>query len=75
MMTLKFARSMLESFYFSYPGKDLIAASHLDYYLKSDINITEQLMRLEKMHNVLEMLVMMITFLDLPQVELSIAAR
>lgn len=60
---------------FTFMSKDLIAASHLDYYLKSDINITEQILRLEKMHNVLEMLVMMITFLDLPQVELSIAAR
>ncbi|XP_013385543.2 protein zwilch homolog [Lingula anatina] len=55
--------------------KDLVTADQLTYFLEKNLDLHEKLSRLEKLHNVLELVVMMKMFLNIPQITLSSAAR
>lgn len=47
-------------------GEELTTLNHLHYYLSTDVNIQEQVIRLRKLHHLLEIIVTCTTFLGLP---------
>ena len=57
------------------PGKELVTASHLTYFTESDVDTAERVARLYKLHLVLELVVMLEHYLDVPRVSLGVAAR
>ncbi|CAH1789069.1 unnamed protein product, partial [Owenia fusiformis] len=56
-------------------GKELAMMNNLECFINKSLSLKDQLMSLEKLHNTLELVVTLKTFINLPQQSLSIAAR
>ncbi|XP_064609807.1 protein zwilch homolog [Liolophura sinensis] len=55
-------------------AKNLTTPIHLEYFVDRDLKLTEKLERLEKLHCVLELMIILKTFLHTPQATLSACA-
>ncbi|KAL4230481.1 hypothetical protein ACF0H5_010863 [Mactra antiquata] len=50
---------------------NLVSMSHFDYYLAGNLELEDKLLRLQKLHNALEMIILLKQCLHLPHVNLS----
>ncbi|XP_033744265.1 protein zwilch homolog [Pecten maximus] len=64
-----------QDYVFTFLAKELVTHSNLEAFLKTDVKLEQKLVHLEKMHHVLEMVVMLKLFLNLPSLNLAICAR
>ncbi|XP_069130942.1 protein zwilch homolog [Argopecten irradians] len=69
------AEKLLQDYVFTFLAKELATHSNLEAFLKTDVSLEQKVVNLEKMHHVLEMVVMLKLFLNLPSLNLAICAR
>lgn len=69
------AEKLQKDYIFTFLSKGLVTHSNLEPFLKTNVGLDEKLVNLEKMHHVLEMVVMLKLFLNLPSLNLAICAR
>ncbi|XP_060075804.1 protein zwilch homolog [Ylistrum balloti] len=69
------AEKLQQDYIFTFLAKELVTHSNLEYFLKTNVKLEQKLINLEKMHHVLEMVVMLKLFLNLPSLNLAICAR
>ncbi|OWF45290.1 protein zwilch homolog [Mizuhopecten yessoensis] len=69
------AEKLHQDYLFTFLAKELVTHSNLEDFLKTDVKLEQKLINLEKMHHVLEMVVMLKLFLNLPSLNLAICAR
>ncbi|KAG9273188.1 hypothetical protein AMEX_G12291 [Astyanax mexicanus] len=67
IMLLELGLDKMRKDYINYlVGKELTTLNHLSYYLSSDVDLQEQVIRLKKLHHLLEILGTCSSFLNLP---------
>ncbi|XP_047008905.2 protein zwilch homolog isoform X2 [Ictalurus punctatus] len=67
IMLLELGLDKMRKDYINYlVGNELTTLNHLSYYLSSEVNIQEQVIRLRKLHHLLEVLGTCSSFLNLP---------
>ncbi|XP_066540881.1 protein zwilch homolog [Hoplias malabaricus] len=67
IMLLEMGLDKMRKDYINYlVGKELTTLNHLSYYLSSDVDLQEQVIRLKKLHHLLEILGTCSSFLSLP---------
>uniref|UniRef100_A0A8B9LBY8 Protein zwilch n=1 Tax=Astyanax mexicanus TaxID=7994 RepID=A0A8B9LBY8_ASTMX len=67
IMLLELGLDKMRKDYINYlVGNDLTTLNHLSYYLSSDVDLQEQVIRLKKLHHLLEILGTCSSFLNLP---------
>ncbi|XP_026855282.2 protein zwilch homolog [Electrophorus electricus] len=67
IMLLELGLDKMRKDYINYlVGKELTTLNHLSYYLSSEVDLQEQVMRLRKLHHLLEILGTCSSFLSLP---------
>ncbi|XP_072550898.1 protein zwilch homolog [Salminus brasiliensis] len=67
IMLLELGLDKMRKDYINYlVGKELTTLNHLSYYLSSDVDLQEQVIRLRKLHHLLEILGTCSSFLNLP---------
>ncbi|XP_076848458.1 protein zwilch homolog [Brachyhypopomus gauderio] len=67
IMLLELGLDKMRKDYINYlVGKELTTLNHLSYYLSSEVDLQEQVMRLRKLHHLLEILGTCSSFLNLP---------
>ncbi|XP_051918229.1 protein zwilch homolog isoform X2 [Hippocampus zosterae] len=66
-MLLEMGLDKMRKDYFNYlVGEELTTPNNLSYYLNTEVDLQEQVIRLRKLHHLLEVVVTCRTFLDLP---------
>ncbi|XP_019731492.1 protein zwilch homolog isoform X2 [Hippocampus comes] len=66
-MLLEMGLDKMRKDYFNYLiGEELTTPNNLSYYLNTEVDLQEQVIRLRKLHHLLEVVVTCRTFLDLP---------